>query len=125
MFKVQKTMEISGSHQLSLDYDSACKNLHGHNWFVTVYIRANNVNKAGMIMDFVEIKKRVHDRFDHKHINDVVDFNPTAENMARYIAACINEDRTVDDIHRQMECYRVDIEETSNNIATWEVDDAN
>ena len=50
MFKIQKTMEISGSHQLNLDYDSACKQLHGHNWFVTVYVKADNVNKE----DFYE-----------------------------------------------------------------------
>lgn len=120
MFRVQKTMEISGSHQLKLDYDSPCKDLHGHNWFITVYCRANGLDDNGMVVDFTKIKKIVHDRMDHKHLNDLFQFNPTAENLACYIASCVNVDPTVADIHRGFRCYRVDVEETKNNIATYE-----
>ena len=122
MYKIQKTMEISASHQLNLDYDSPCKNLHGHNYIITVYLKAKELNHNGMIMDFAEIKRRVHDFFDHKHINDLVGYNPTAENMAHHIAATLDVNRTVSDQERGLHCYRVDVEETKNNIATWEED---
>lgn len=122
MFKIQKTMEISASHQLNLDYDSPCKNLHGHNYIITVYLKANSLNHNGMVIDFTEIKKRVHDFFDHKHINDLVQYNPTAENMAYQIATSLDVNRTVADQERGLHCYRVDVEETKNNIATWEDD---
>ena len=33
------------------------------------------------------LKKKIHGRLDHRHINDVLgDINPTAENMAKWIA---------------------------------------
>ena len=122
MYKVQKTMEICGSHQLELNYDSPCCGLHGHNWFVTIYMRANALDKNGMVFDFAKIKKLIHNKFDHKHLNDVVGFNPTAENLACYICAELNVDHTVEDIERGLRCYRVDVEETKNNIATFEED---
>ena len=40
MYYVSKRMEIAGSHQLALSYESKCSNIHGHNWIVTVYCRA-------------------------------------------------------------------------------------
>lgn len=122
MFRLKKTMEISASHQLDLPYDSACKQLHGHNYNVTVYIKAKKLNKQGMIVDFVDIKQRVHKPLDHQNLNELFNFNPTAENMALWIAAKINSGRTVEDIENGVYCYRVDVEETNNNIATWEED---
>ena len=31
MYEIKKTFEIAAAHRLSLDYDSKCTNLHGHN----------------------------------------------------------------------------------------------
>ena len=36
MYYVTKRIEISAAHKLSLDYESKCTSLHGHNWIVTV-----------------------------------------------------------------------------------------
>lgn len=116
MFKVSKRMEIAGSHQLQLDYESKCKNLHGHNWYVTVYVKAEKLDHNGMVIDFTHIKKRIHDKLDHNHLNDVVDFNPTAENMALWIAQEVNL------IRQGASCYKVTVQESEGNIATWEMD---
>lgn len=122
MYKIQKTMEISASHQLDLDYESPCKNLHGHNYFVTVYARCDELDKHGMVIDFTKLKKYVHDRFDHRHLNPLLGgCNPTAEHMAKIIADSINNSHDVDDA-KGLYVYRVDVEETKNNIATWEED---
>ena len=125
MFRVSKQMEISASHKLDLPYESPCCNLHGHNYYVTVYVRAERLNKAGMVIDFMTLKRLIHDKMDHKHLNDLFGANPTGEFMAGYIAGIIDADRTIDDIERKVCCYRVDVEETRNNIATWEKDDEN
>lgn len=122
MFTIRKTLEICGSHQLKLNYKSPCQNLHGHNWLVTVYLKAKSLDDNGMVIDFKKIKQAVHDRFDHKHINDLVEFNPTAENMAMFIGAILNTDHTVADVERGLRCYKVEVEETNNNIACWEED---
>lgn len=112
MYEVKKRFEISAAHKLSLDYDSKCTNLHGHNWIVDVYLQSKTLNQNGMIMDFTHIKRKIQDRFDHKVINDVVPFNPTAENLAKYIC---------DEL--QPYCYRVDVQESQDNVACYIKDD--
>ena len=108
MYEIKKTFEISAAHKLALDYPSKCTELHGHNWIVTVYLRAEKLNAAGMIMDFTEIKKKISERLDHKILNDVLDFNPTAENMAKFIC---------DELGAA--CYKVDVQESEGNVATY------
>ena len=61
-----------------------------------------------MVCDFTHIKRQIHDQLDHKYLNDIVDFNPTAEKIARWI--CDNVPN----------CYRVDVQESEGNIATYE-----
>ncbi len=108
MYEVKKRLEISAAHQLRLDYPSKCTNLHGHNWIVDVYLRSETLDQNGMIMDFTHIKAKIQDRLDHQVINEVVDFNPTAENMARFICEELAP-----------HCYRVDVQESENNIASY------
>ena len=108
MFYVKKRMEIAGAHKLNLDYTSKCSNLHGHNWIITVYCKSEELNNNGMVIDFTHIKRQIHDKLDHKYVNDVVDFNPTAENIAKWV-------------HDQVRnCYRVDVQESEGNVATYE-----
>lgn len=114
MYKVKKRLEISAAHRLELDYESKCTNLHGHNWIVDVYLKSKTLNSSGMIMDFTLIKKKIIDKFDHKIINDIVDFNPTAENLAKHIC---------DELAPY--CYRVDVQESTDNIASYEKDTEN
>ncbi len=85
MYYVKKRFEISAAHRLELSYKSKCSNLHGHNWIVTVECRSRELNADGMVVDFTHIKEMVMDRLDHSVINDVIECNPTAENIARWI----------------------------------------
>ena len=103
-------MEIAGSHKLTLDYDSPCQNLHGHNWIITVYCAAEELNANGMIIDFKVIKEKIHKALDHKNLNEVLDFNPTAENIARWVVEQIPS------------CYKAQVQESEGNIAIYEVD---
>lgn len=110
MYYVSKRMEIAGSHKLTLSYDSPCQNLHGHNWIITVYCKAEQLNEDGMIIDFKKIKERIHKVLDHQNLNEVLDFNPTAENIARWVAEQIPS------------CYKAKVQESEGNIAIYEFD---
>lgn len=107
MYSVKKKVVISAAHKLNLNYPSKCRKLHGHNWVVTVHCRGHNLNADGMIIDFGDIKAEVM-KLDHCEINKKVDFNPTAENLARYLCKQIPN------------CYRVEVEESPDNTAVYE-----
>ena len=107
MYYIKKTLEISACHKLNLSYESKCRNMHGHNWVITVYCKAAELNADGMVCDFTHIKELLKEKMDHRNLNKVLPFNPTAENIARWIV------NTVDC------CYRADVQESENNVASY------
>ena len=109
MYYINKRLEIAGAHNLTLNYESKCSNLHGHNWIVMIYCKSEELDENGMVIDFKHIKEKISDKLDHKYINEIVDFNPTAENIAKYICDEIGE-----------KCYKVSVQESEGNIAIYE-----
>lgn len=107
MYYVSKRMEVAGCHHLQLDYDSPCQQMHGHNWIITVHCKARKLNANGMIIDFKQVKELVHKKLDHQNLNEVLDFNPTAENIAKWI---VNEVPC---------CYKAVVQESEGNTATY------
>lgn len=101
-------MEIAGCHHLNLSYESKCKNLHGHNWIVTVFCKAENLNSDGMVIDFKHVKNKIHGFLDHGNFNELLPFNPTAENIAKWIVEQIPM------------CYKAIVQESEGNTAIYE-----
>jgi 6-pyruvoyltetrahydropterin/6-carboxytetrahydropterin synthase len=62
-----------------------------------------------MIVDFGEIKRIVHGALDHRNLNEVLEFNPTAENLARWV------------VERVPHCYRATVQETRDSEASYEL----
>lgn len=109
MYYVKKRFEIAGCHRLELSYESKCSKRHGHNWVITVWCRSSELNSDGMVVDFTHIKNSVADYLDHGDFNELLPFNPTAENIARWICDRIGQT-----------CYRVEVEESEHNTAIYE-----
>lgn len=72
---------FSAAHHLE-DYDGPCARLHGHTWKAEVWLKGKVNPKTGMLVDFKDVKAELN-IFDHKCINEVVSYNPTAENIAK------------------------------------------
>lgn len=109
MYYVKKKIEVSAAHRLCLSYPSKCTQLHGHNWILTVECKAEELNADGMVVDFTHVKKLILDTMDHRVLNDVFSFNPTAENIARWV------------VENVPHCYRCEVQESEGNTAAYEI----
>ena len=89
MFEVSVEQTFAAGHALR-NYNGKCENVHGHNYRVRVIIEGAELDHAGLLVDFVELKRvlrAIIEKLDHRFLNDVPPFdelNPSAENMARY-----------------------------------------
>ncbi len=110
MYTVIKRMEVSAAHSLKLSYESKCENLHGHNWIITVWCRSRELNSDGMVIDFSSVKNTIKKQLDHRNLNEVLPFNPTAENLACWICGQIPF------------CIKVEVRESESSIAVYEKD---
>jgi 6-pyruvoyltetrahydropterin/6-carboxytetrahydropterin synthase len=89
MFEVTVEDSFAAGHYLR-NYKGKCENPHGHNYKVRVTLAGRELDTAGLLLDFKDLKevmRPVIDRLDHQMINDVAPFtelNPSAENLAKY-----------------------------------------
>jgi 6-pyruvoyltetrahydropterin/6-carboxytetrahydropterin synthase len=89
MFEVTVEDTFAAGHYLR-NYKGKCENPHGHNYKVRVTLAGKELDKAGLLLDFKdlrEVMRHVTDRLDHQMINDLEPFkvlNPSAENLAKY-----------------------------------------
>jgi len=90
MYSIKVEAYFSSAHYLR-GYKGKCEELHGHNWKVEVNVETPGLDKTGMVMDFKDVKKRlggILEKLDHKCLNKLdyfKKFNPTSENIAKYI----------------------------------------
>ncbi|HVW08669.1 MAG TPA: 6-carboxytetrahydropterin synthase QueD [Bryobacteraceae bacterium] len=96
MFEVAVEHTFAAGHALR-EYRGKCENVHGHNYRVQVVVRGEKLDRIGMLADFVELKRALRNTcepMDHVFLNEMPPFdtvNPTAENMAVYIAGKLQE----------------------------------
>lgn len=84
---ISKEFHFSASHQLTgLPDDHQCARLHGHNYILVVRLRSNTLRDPGFVLDYGDMTfaKQWVDDMDHRHLNDLFDFNPTSEHIVQY-----------------------------------------
>lgn len=96
IYQLKVTTDFAASHVLH-GHPGKCARLHGHNWQVETVVSASRLNELGMALDFQDLKaatKRITEKMDHRHLNDLPAFegiNPTAEHVAAYIYRRLGE----------------------------------
>lgn len=90
MFEVMIEDNFAAAHRL-LNYQGVCENQHGHNWKVQVYVRGNELDEAGILIDFKVLSsalQNILDHLDHTDLNALDVFkgkSPSSELIAKYI----------------------------------------
>src|ERR1700723_565137 len=86
MYEVTVEDTFAAGHYLR-NHKDKCENPHGHNYKIRVTLAGAELDKAGLLLDFKDLKdvmKHAIDRLDHQMINDIDPFtviNPSAENL--------------------------------------------
>lgn len=112
--KIRKLYRIESAHIVIDAVSRRCSHsTHGHSGVIEVFLKADHLDKAGMIYDFGAFKNTIGsfiDMFDHavhlwdkdnskrldffKEMNErwiILPCNPTAENYSLLFKDCINE----------------------------------
>lgn len=89
VWRISKEFHFSYSHQLhGLEEGHPCGRVHGHNGILVVELEGvGELNEAGFVRDYRElspVKEFIDENVDHYHLNDVFDFQPSSENIAKW-----------------------------------------
>ena len=128
------------AHQLSQAYSACCSDsVHGHGYICELFLCSNVLDNTGMVIDFGEVKAKIGkyiNSWDHclvmpstmpqeyldmlkkynKNIK-IVDYNPTAENMARDMFLTIKRE------HRELPLQKIRLHETETGWAEYSEED--
>ena len=120
MFEVTIIKSFSSAHLLN-QIGGKCEELHGHNFKVEVTVAAEKLNSSGLLIDFREVKKWLHEileQMDHKNLNDLslfADVNPSSENIAEIICKQIEQSAK----QAKVRIARVKVWESENAAVTY------
>lgn len=120
---ISKDFEFSASHRLNgLPKSHPCSNLHGHNYTIRVILEGEVID-PGFVIDYRRLgvfKTWLDGELDHRHLNDVMPGNPTAEHMAALFADKIRGLLAPEEISRLL-TISVAVSETPKTWATVKV----
>lgn len=89
MYTISKEFHFSASHILDgLPNGHPCGRLHGHNYRIIIALQSDALNDVGFVRDFGELKafkSFIDTTLDHRHLNDVLPMQPSAEHIARWL----------------------------------------
>jgi 6-pyruvoyltetrahydropterin/6-carboxytetrahydropterin synthase len=123
MYEISVETTFAAGHYLR-NYKGKCENPHGHNYRVRLTLKGGQLDKAGLLVDFSDVKRllrEVTEPLDHTMMNDVEPFdrlNPSAENMARYFFEQVGA-RLQEQTAGRVSVARSTVWETETSVATY------
>jgi 6-pyruvoyltetrahydropterin/6-carboxytetrahydropterin synthase len=124
-FVIVKSFGFSASHELwMLPETHKCRRNHGHNYLVTLTLTADQLNEYGFVTDFSDLapfNDYLKTTFDHRLLNDQVDFHPTSELLAAHCGRWF-----IDNVEPQVQgrLVSVEVSETASSSAQWKRGDS-
>ncbi len=87
---IYKTFQFDSAHYLpNVPAEHKCGGMHGHTYFLTIFVTGVPGQESGWIMDFSDLKnivKPLINRLDHHLLNDIEGLeNPTSENLSKWL----------------------------------------
>jgi 6-pyruvoyltetrahydropterin/6-carboxytetrahydropterin synthase len=128
-YQVRATTEFSAAHVLR-GYAGACERLHGHNFAVEALVEVRELDSVGMAVDFTALEAKlasITQQLDHCFLNEVDPFtevNPTAENIAAYVWAHLQDHLPTLAPGRSARLREVTVRENGRTAVTLASDDA-
>lgn len=142
IIRITKDFRFETGHAL-YGYDGKCKNIHGHNFKLSVTVTGSPItdkshSKYGMVIDFSDLKKIINEEiinvYDHatvfnkntSHIEEAnflssrghkileVDFQPTSEMMVLNFAKII-----ASKLPDNIKLHSLKLQETDTSCAEW------
>lgn len=88
MYAISKEFAFEAAHRLTrVPVEHKCARMHGHSYRLRVTVHAAAVDDRGMVVDYADLSivgDWLAGHIDHQVLNDVLDLEPTAENLARH-----------------------------------------
>lgn len=89
MYLITKDFAFEAGHHLTkVPEGHKCGRPHGHSYRVRVQLASVELNEMGFVVDYGELdalKQFIDETLDHRVLNEVVDFETTAENLAAWL----------------------------------------
>ncbi len=123
-YSISKEFALSAAHYLrGLSPTHPCARLHGHNYTIRLEIVTNDVDEVGFVFDYNKLdgfKTALDTMLDHRCLNDVLNVNPTAENIAKWLwdRAKVALDEEIREEHENYELV-IYVSETPKTWATY------
>jgi len=120
-YAIHKDVTFAAAHHIP-GHAGKCRHLHGHNYRVRVHVEADTLDALGMVIDFADLKKAIHevtDRYDHRLLNDVEPFDresPTAEKLSEVVFRSVTERLSSE----RVRVRRVEVWENDTSCALYE-----
>lgn len=121
-FELNKDMNFAAAHYIDHESAGKCQNVHGHTYFVNITIVGNQLMDNGFLINFQELKKAVHGRYDHTMMNEHDEFKydqiePSTENVAKAIYKTLKQELLKYDNDPQV--LQVIVRETPTSYVTY------
>lgn len=119
-FELNKDFNFSAAHYIPSEDAGKCMRTHGHTYFVNITIAGDELDHNGFLVNFSDLKKLIHDQFDHDLLNDLVQFkgkSPSTEIVAQTIYQMVQS--YLKDQKNHPKCVQIYLRETPTSYVVY------